>query len=81
MEKILRGIMKYRHTVKDNMVKQFEVVKNNPQVSDILLILLLGKFNMPLLIFMLRLICNFIDMFESLNFTVNLHKTFEFVRL
>jgi len=35
MEKILRGIMKYRHTCRDDMVKQFKVVRNNPKPSAV----------------------------------------------
>ena len=33
MEKILLGIMRYRESVRDGMVKQFRVVKNDPHVS------------------------------------------------
>lgn len=33
MNNLLKGIMKYRCTVKDQMVKQFEQVRDNPKVS------------------------------------------------
>jgi len=33
IERILRGIFKYHATVKNDMVKQFRMVKDNPQVS------------------------------------------------
>lgn len=32
MERILRGIMRYRHTTREQMVKEFQQVKDNPQV-------------------------------------------------
>lgn len=32
MDKLLKGIMKYRSTVKNQMVKQFEQVRDNPKV-------------------------------------------------
>lgn len=31
MDKILRGIIRYRHTVRDEMVKEFRQVRDNPQ--------------------------------------------------
>lgn len=33
MDRILKGIMKYRHYDLKTMVKQFEQVKDNPTVS------------------------------------------------
>jgi hypothetical protein len=33
MDRILRGIMKYRQTDRKKMVEQFEVVRNRPEVS------------------------------------------------
>jgi len=33
MDRILRGIMKYRSTDRKKMVEQFEVVRNRPEVS------------------------------------------------
>lgn len=33
MERIIRGIMRYRHTTREQMVKEFVQVKNNPHVS------------------------------------------------
>lgn len=33
MNNLLKGIMKYRCTVKDQMVRQFEQVRDNPKVS------------------------------------------------
>jgi carbonic anhydrase len=33
MEKILRGIMRYRQTTRDIMVKEFKQVKDNPKVG------------------------------------------------
>ena len=33
MDKILKGILKYRHTFRHGMVEQFEQVKDNPAVS------------------------------------------------
>lgn len=33
MDRILRGIMKYRCTDRKKMVEQFEVVRNRPEVS------------------------------------------------
>lgn len=35
MERILRGIMRYRHTTREQMVKEFQKVRDNPQVSEI----------------------------------------------
>lgn len=32
MEKILRGVMRYRHTTRDQMVKEFQRVRDNPHV-------------------------------------------------
>lgn len=32
MERILRGIIRYRHTTREQMVKEFKQVKDNPQV-------------------------------------------------
>ena len=32
MERILRGIMRYRHTTKAEMVKEFQKVRDNPEV-------------------------------------------------
>lgn len=32
MERILRGIMRYRNTSREQMVKEFKKVKDNPQV-------------------------------------------------
>ncbi len=37
MERILRGIMRYRHTTREQMVKEFQKVRDNPQVSKILI--------------------------------------------
>lgn len=34
MNNLLKGIMKYRCTVRDKMVKQFEQVRDNPKVSE-----------------------------------------------
>lgn len=34
MNNLLKGIMKYRCTVRDQMVKQFEQVRDNPKVSE-----------------------------------------------
>ena len=34
MDRILRGIMKYRCCKKEQMVKQFVKVRDNPTVSD-----------------------------------------------
>lgn len=34
MERILRGIMRYRHTTREQMVKEFQKVRDNPQVSE-----------------------------------------------
>lgn len=33
MNKILRGVIQFRNTVRKDLVKQFEDVKNNPAVS------------------------------------------------
>lgn len=33
MERILRGIMRYRHTTREQMVKEFRQVRDNPHVS------------------------------------------------
>lgn len=33
MDKLMKGIMKYRELIKDQMVQQFVQVKNNPMVS------------------------------------------------
>lgn len=33
MEKILRGVMRYRYTTRDQMVKEFQRVRDNPHVS------------------------------------------------
>lgn len=33
MEKILRGVMRYRHTTREQMVKEFQKVRDNPKVS------------------------------------------------
>lgn len=33
MDRILRGIMKYRQCHREGMVKQFEQVRDNPEVS------------------------------------------------
>lgn len=35
MERILRGIMRYRHTTREQMVKEFQKVRDNPHVSEI----------------------------------------------
>lgn len=35
MERIIRGIMRYRHTTREQMVQEFVKVKNNPHVSFI----------------------------------------------
>lgn len=35
MERILRGIMRYRHTTKAEMVKEFQRVRDNPEVSHL----------------------------------------------
>jgi len=32
-DKIIRGILKYQATMKTGMLKQFRMVKDNPQVS------------------------------------------------
>lgn len=34
MDKLLKGIMKYRCTARDQMVKQFEQVRDNPKVIN-----------------------------------------------
>lgn len=34
MERILRGIMRYRHTTKAEMVKEFQKVRDNPEVRN-----------------------------------------------
>lgn len=34
MERILRGIMRYRATTREQMVQEFKKVRDNPQVSD-----------------------------------------------
>lgn len=33
MERIIRGIMRYRHTTREQMVQEFIKVKNDPHVS------------------------------------------------
>lgn len=33
MEKILRGIMRYKNTTRAQMVKEFQQVRDNPHVS------------------------------------------------
>jgi len=33
LERIIRGILKYQATMKNDMLKQFKMVKDNPQVS------------------------------------------------
>lgn len=33
MEKILRGVMRYRHSTREQMVKEFQKVRDNPKVS------------------------------------------------
>lgn len=33
MERILRGVMRYRNTTREQMVKEFQKVRDNPQVS------------------------------------------------
>lgn len=33
MDRIIRGIMRYRHTTREQMVKEFVNVKNDPHVS------------------------------------------------
>jgi len=33
LDKIFRGILKYHATMKKDMLKQFKVLKDNPQVS------------------------------------------------
>lgn len=38
MERILRGIMRYRHTTREQMVKEFQKVRDNPQVSEIMIL-------------------------------------------
>lgn len=32
MERILRGIMRYRNTTREQMVKEFQKVRDNPEV-------------------------------------------------
>jgi len=34
MERILRGIMRYRNTTREQMVKEFQKVRDNPEVSN-----------------------------------------------
>lgn len=34
MERILRGIMRYRNTTREQMVKEFQKVRDNPEVSE-----------------------------------------------
>lgn len=38
MEKILRGVMRYRHSTREQMVKEFQKVRDNPKVSTFFLI-------------------------------------------
>lgn len=45
MERIIRGIMRYRHTTREQMVKEFVQVKNNPHVSAHNKIVCLEKSN------------------------------------
>lgn len=33
MERIIRGIIRYRHTIREQMVQEFVKVKNDPHVS------------------------------------------------
>lgn len=33
MERILRGIMRYRNTTREQMVKEFQKVRDHPEVS------------------------------------------------
>lgn len=33
MERILRGIMRYRNTTREQMVREFQKVRDNPEVS------------------------------------------------
>ena len=33
LDKIIRGILKYQATMKNDILKQFKIVKDNPQVS------------------------------------------------
>ena len=33
MNKLLRGVIKYRQTVKDDLVKQFKEIADNPKVK------------------------------------------------
>lgn len=44
MEKILRGIMRYRVLDRASMVKQFQEVKDNPTVSGVLLTMIVMFF-------------------------------------
>lgn len=44
MEKILRGIMRYRVLDRASMVKQFQEVRDNPTVSVIISLTLLRIF-------------------------------------
>lgn len=48
MERILRGIMRYRRTTREQMVKEFVQVKNNPQASELYLSLDSFKSNLLL---------------------------------
>lgn len=34
MERILRGIMRYRNTTREQMVREFQKVRDNPEVSS-----------------------------------------------
>lgn len=36
MERILRGIMRYRNTTREQMVREFQKVRDNPEVSEII---------------------------------------------
>ncbi|KAF1748068.1 hypothetical protein GCK72_024535 [Caenorhabditis remanei] len=36
MNKILRGVIKYRQTIREDLVKQFEEIKNNPQPTSVM---------------------------------------------
>jgi len=35
IEKLIRGMVKYHATMKNDMLKQFRMVKDNPQVSSL----------------------------------------------
>lgn len=43
MERILRGIMRYRHTTREQMVQEFRKVRDNPEVRTLELFYILPR--------------------------------------